>query len=467
MKKRNRCLAVVLMTALLLTAADVGISMKKADAATETVAYLEFLGGWGESYKYGAISKVIADNAIIDGDGVYRISLDFSQCGDEWNGYGAHGIKNCVMCIKDGETLYPSKSLIKIRSVKIINSDGVEKTLDNIARGYTYADQEGNTSLSLYSEYAPQANDIRALPLGEEITPGAVDYQLIDEWKEEKICNIEVTFAFAENVVALSKIPADATPKPHTTANPAPTGTPDTTTTPKVTATPNVTETPNPWGNPTPTPNTTLAPVPTNSAFPISTATPDPTGGIVSNSTYTGAEKIFVNKSAFVIAAGNRASATIALLRGPASGTQVTASSANLSIAVPTLQSNGRVDIAVPANAPAGSSTTITLRFGSSSVAIKVTVSNPVLKIKAAKKSYTIKRKKTAKISVNLTPKNKATAMTDTLTATISKKKIASVTSVKVSKNKASIKIKALKKGSAKLMVKAGGKSASVKIKVK
>ena len=486
MKKGKKCLAVALVTALLLTAADTGINLKKADAATETVAYLEFLGGWGESYKYGTDSKAIADNAIIDGDGVYRLSLDFTQYDNYQN--CAHGISNCIVRIKDGEALYGSGSHIRIRSVKVKNIDGEEKIADNIGQGYTFADAEGQTSLCLHSTYGvPQAKDIRTLPFGAAITPSESDYQLIDALKDENIRNIEVTFTFAKNATELAKIPANATPKPHTTANPDPTGTPETTATPQVTMTPNpwenptatpnpwenptatpqTTATPNPWENPTATPNPWEVPTPTPQGSATPGGTPAPSGNIVSNSTYTGQEKIFVNKSAFVVAAGGHASVTIALLRGAASATQVTASSGNSGIAVPTLQTNGKLDIAVPATAPAGGSTTVTLRFGSSSAAVKVTVSNPVTQIKGAKKSYTIKRKKTAKVSVNLTPKNKANAMTDTVTATISQKKVASVTSVKVSKNKASIKVKALKKGSAKLTVRASGKSASIKIKVK
>ena len=103
MKKRNRCLAVALVTALLLTA-DTGINLKKADAATETVAYLDFSGGWGEAYKYGADSMVIADNAIIDGDGVYRISLDFTKYDNYQN--CAHGISNCIVLIIYVDSLF-------------------------------------------------------------------------------------------------------------------------------------------------------------------------------------------------------------------------------------------------------------------------------------------------------------------------------------------------------------------------
>lgn len=453
MKRRNRCMVIALVMVLLLTTVDTGICLKKADAATETVAYLEFVSKWWETYKYGTgnNSTVVADNAIVDGDGVYQISLDFS--GNYQN--CMHGITSCIVRIKDGEGMFGSSSHIQTRSIKITNIGGEEKTISNIGPGYTFADSEGQTSQYLYSaSNVPYANNLRAIS-GELIMPEAKDYQLIDKALEnENIQKIEVTFAFAKDVEALSQIPADATPRPHTTATPDVTATPKATA--KVSPKPTATQTPD-ISKPTAAPQASVSP----------SATPDPTENIVSNSTYTGSEKILINRSSLVIAAGGQASATIALLRGADSVTQVTASSGNNSIAVPTLQPNGKLNIAVPSNAPAGSSTMITLHFGSSYAVVKVTVSNPIIQMKGAKKSYTIKRKKTVKVSVNLTPKNTANAMTDSVTASISKKSIASVNSVKVSKNKASIKVKALKKGTAKLKVKAGGKSASIKIKVK
>lgn len=506
MKKRNRYLAIILAAALLLTTADAGIGRKKADAAEETAtAYLEFIdGSWGKAYKAlvnGEVQTdpaVSAEEATVDGNGVYRLALDFAQT----DGNCAYGITRCIIRIENGEEIYSSESGIQVRSVKITNSDGKEDVLEgeNIIPAYTYADSKGQTSLCLYGpdyEYYNNIHDIRDASGQKEVSYGdwqSSGYRLLSQWSNgSKIQKIEVIFAFAKNTGELTEIPADATPKPNTPVTPGATASSDPgkdpTATPQATAssdpgknptaTPQATASSNPGASiapsPTKTPQNTTAPNPGGTGKPTATpqssvvpsGSPNPSGNIASNSTYTGEEKIFVNKSAVVVAAGSHTSVTIALLRAASSVTQVTVSSGNSGIAVPTLQPDGKLDIAVPATASAGSSTAVTLNFGSSSAAVKVTVSNPVTQIKGAKKAYKIKRKKTAKVSVNLTPKNTANAMTDTVTATISKKKVASVASVKVSGNKATIKVKALKKGSAKLKVKAGGKSASIKIKVK
>lgn len=486
MRNRNKWLSIGLAAVMMLTMTDAGMGVEQADAATETVAYLGFSSKWGESYTYGEDSKAIPDNAAIDGYGVYSVALDLTgvdayfQC--------AHGIGECVLNIKDGESLYGSNSVIKIRSVKV---NGEEIAL-NGSGGYTYADSAGQTSLCLYRDYAPDATNVRWTS-GLPANPTENDYQLLKSFADkgmtdtmDGIKTIEVVFAFAENAVELSKIPADATPKPHQTggdASPSPSAAPSESPSANPTESPSDSPSPTPSVAPTNSPAATTTPIPTFTAKPIVTGTPvpwlptaspegsalptNPPAGPVSNSTYTGAEKIFVNKSAVVIPAGKSESVTIALLRGAASATQVTASSGNKSIAVPALQSNGRMTITVPANAPAGGSTVVTLRFGSSSVSVKVTVSNPVTQLKGAKKSYTVKRKKTAKVSVKLKVKNKSAATTDRVCAKISKKKIATITLVKISKSKVTIKVKGLKKGSAKLKVKAGGKSVTIKIRVK
>ena len=199
---------------------------------------------------------------------------------------------------------------------------------------------------------------------------------------------------------------------------------------------------------------------------PNTTQNPNQSGVLVSNSTYTGAEKIIVQSNSVVIPAGGSNTITFALLRSATSDTQVSVASGDAGIASPVLQDNGKVLITVPGTAVAGSSTTVSLRFGSSSASIKVTVRNATSKVKAAKKSYKVKRNKKAKVVFQITAQNKSKATTDEPLVKLSGKK-AMISSIKLSGSKLTVTVKGVKKGSATLKATIGGKTAKTKIKIK
>lgn len=453
----KKWLSMGLTAVLVLSASDTGMVKAGGEEEQTTVAYIDITDTWGVSYQYGSdATQVVASNATVTGDGQYTLSVDFAQT----SAGVCNGINQAKVCIKNGEELYGSNSLIKITSLKLDNNS---LSADNT--GYTYGNQDGDTCMWLYSKYSNPywdafygGNFSARIDDGSELQQENTRYKPFGDGIDQNFTKMEITFEFVKNT---EKDP-DATPTVDPNTTPAPSASPDPDATP--TSDPNTTPAPSastdPDATPTVDPNATLD--------PQATQAPNPGGqnAIVSNSTYTGQEKILLQKNAVVIPAGRSASITFALLRSAASKTQVTASSANTKVAVPVLQSDGKVRIQIPAAAAAGSSTVVTLRFGSSSATIKVTVNNAVTKIKAAKKSYKVKRKKKVNVVFRLTKQNKSAAVTQEATAKISGKK-ASVSSVKLSGSKLTVKIKGIKKGSATLKVSVGGKTAKTKIKVK
>ena len=100
--------------------------------------------------------------------------------------------------------------------------------------------------------------------------------------------------------------------------------------------------------------------------------------------------------------------------------------------------------------------------------AAPVAAKNACTKLKAAKKSYTIKKKgKTVKAVFKITAADKTKKTTDKVTVKIKNKKIAKVTKKKLAKGKVTITVKGKKKGKTRLTVKVGSKSAKTTIKVK
>lgn len=92
---------------------------------------------------------------------------------------------------------------------------------------------------------------------------------------------------------------------------------------------------------------------------------------------------------------------------------------------------------------------------------------NKVKKIKAVKKTVTIKKGKTQKITFRLTTAIKNQKTTDKITKVkTSNKKIVKITKKTLGKKTCTIKVKACKKGKTVLTVKIGKKQAKVKIKV-
>ena len=173
-----------------------------------------------------------------------------------------------------------------------------------------------------------------------------------------------------------------------------------------------------------------------------------------------------VSKKTVTVEAGK--SVTVGYSAADREGTavQAKASTGSKKIATVKVASKTSLKITVPKKAAAGSSTKITVKNGSVKKVITVKVANPVKKLKA-KKTVTVKKGKTAKITVNVTAANKKKATTDKASAKAASKKIVTVKSAKVSKGKVVVTVKAKKKGKTKLTVTVGKKKAVVTVKVK
>lgn len=92
---------------------------------------------------------------------------------------------------------------------------------------------------------------------------------------------------------------------------------------------------------------------------------------------------------------------------------------------------------------------------------------NKIKKLKAAKKTVTIKKGKKKTVVFNITTAVKNQKTTDKITkAKVSNQKIAKVMKTSLGKKKCSIRLKGLKKGKTTLTVQVGKKKAKVKIKV-
>lgn len=118
---------------------------------------------------------------------------------------------------------------------------------------------------------------------------------------------------------------------------------------------------------------------------------------------------------------------------------------------------------AVPSQAPNGNGTVTPVPTKAP------VVKNACKSIKAKKATVTVKKGKTAAVKFTVTASNNKLATTDKLKATVKNAKIASVVTKKTSVKKgvATVTVKGKKKGSTKLTVKIGTKSAKVTIKVK
>lgn len=436
----KKCLSMGMTAALVLSLSNLN-TVKADEGGKKATAYIYFTDGWysGEINYHtpGGYeeTRTVAQEAEITGDGTYHLSLDFTKTTNGCTNTATHA----KICIEEGDTIFGSASRITVKSVKL---NGNEITASR--NGYTGAET------NRWDDGTEIKNTVYYLYSSQDMTFGITDREegtqrTLDDLNPYadigtvNIQTLDVLFEFTENTVSVPSNSPDVSPTPS--IDPHATKDPHATTDPNATKDPNATQDPGTGGQ-------------------------GQNSNLVSNSTYTGAERILVQKNSVIIPAGKSSNITFALLRGASSGTQVTVSSGNAGIASPILQEDGKVRIDVPASAAAGSSTTVTLRFGSSTAGIKVIVQNPVTKIKAAKKTYQIKRKKKAKIVFNLTSKNKSAAPTDVASAKITGKK-ASVSSVKISGSKLTVTVKGIKKGSATLKATIGGKTAKTKIKIK
>lgn len=95
------------------------------------------------------------------------------------------------------------------------------------------------------------------------------------------------------------------------------------------------------------------------------------------------------------------------------------------------------------------------------------TTKNAVKSLKAAKKTVSVKKGKKADVTVKVTAASSKKKTTDKVTATSSNKKVAKVVKTTVKAGKIVVSVKGVKKGTAKITVKAAKKKAVVTVKVK
>jgi len=95
------------------------------------------------------------------------------------------------------------------------------------------------------------------------------------------------------------------------------------------------------------------------------------------------------------------------------------------------------------------------------------TTKNAVKSLKAAKKTVSVKKGKKADVTVKVTAASSKKKTTDKVTATTSNKKVAKVVKTTVKAGKIVVSVKGVKKGTAKITVKAAKKKAVVTVKVK
>lgn len=146
----------------------------------------------------------------------------------------------------------------------------------------------------------------------------------------------------------------------------------------------------------------------------------------------------------------------------------LTSSKANIASASGSNLSKGKLTFSVKGLKKGNS--VITVKLGSVSAKVNVTVldkANKVKAVKASKKTVKAKKGKTVTVTFKVTGKNKKFAVTDKVSASSSKKGIAAIKNIATKKGKVTVNVKAIKKGKSTLKLKVGGKTAKVKINVK
>lgn len=178
--------------------------------------------------------------------------------------------------------------------------------------------------------------------------------------------------------------------------------------------------------------------------------------------------KLTAASKSVVIAAGKSKTVkfTAKKATGAAKTAKVTASTSNKKVVTAKI-SGSKVKLTAPKKATKGATATVTLKSSGKTAKIKVAVQNKAKKVTASKKKVTVKAKKSTTLKFKVTATNKKKAAADTVKVTSSKKKVVSVVKTTVSKGKATVKVKGLKKGTSKVTLKIGSKSAKVTVKVK
>lgn len=123
-----------------------------------------------------------ANNAKIEGDGTYEVSLDFTGAGK------AKGVAFSALGISNGEKLFPGCT-VKIEEIKV-NGEPVKM----IAPGYTSSDDKKCTRVNIYNEWVPSVpKDARSI---DGTVPEDAAAIIIDTNDFSSVATLSVKFTF-------------------------------------------------------------------------------------------------------------------------------------------------------------------------------------------------------------------------------------------------------------------------------
>lgn len=194
--------------------------------------------------------------------------------------------------------------------------------------------------------------------------------------------------------------------------------------------------------------------------------------GITTAAAVKGTSKLTVAKKLVVVAPNKSVKVAFKATKAKNTSGAAVVKATSKSKKVATVKVKGKnVIIKAPKKAVKGASTTVTLKSTKAngkaiSAKIKVYVRNSAKKVKAAKKSITVKKGKTKKLVIKASKvQNKKKAFADTITV---KGKVLKLTAVKYAKGKATLTLKGAKKAKKKVVkIKVGKKTVKVKATVK
>lgn len=407
--------------------------------------------------------KGVGTDTVITGNGDYTVSVDAAAMGKE-----DETIESASVLCVDFYHMATAQNLdisdMKIKNV-VVKCDGRKVASDGskmLAGAIEYSTKEGaendNYRLEIYNAYGwnkyVDADGNKVITTNEFdndqiLFSKTLSVSFTIEGIKEGTTPLDSVVDSDENPiikVAEGVTEADPVPSPSADVNPSPSA--------GATATPGNTTTP---GKTTTTSGSGI----TTTTKPAVSATPQAVG----------TSKITPKKKLVVVAPGKSVKVAFTTkAAAPATKAAVVTASTSAKKVVTAKVSGKKVTIKAPKKAVKGSSATVTLKSTNGdkkvSAKIKVYVRNSAKKVKAAKKSITVKKNKTTKLVIKASKvQNKKKAFADTITV---KGKILKLTNVKYAKGKATLTLKGAKKAKKKAVtIKVGKKSVKIKATVK
>lgn len=407
--------------------------------------------------------KGVGTDTVITGNGDYTVSVDAAAMGKEDETIESANVL-CVDFYHMATAQNFDISDMKIKNV-VVKCDGRKVASDGskmLAGAIEYSTKEGaendNYRLEIYNAYGwskyVDADGNKVITMNEFdndqiLFSKTLSVSFTIEGIKEGTTPLDSVVDSDENPiikVAEGVTEADPVPSPSADVNPSPSA--------GATATPGNTTTP---GKTTTTSGSGI----TTTTKPAVSATPQAVG----------TSKITPKKKLVVVAPGKSVKVAFTTKpAAPATKAAVVTASTSAKKVVTAKVSGKKVTIKAPKKAVKGSSATVTLKSTNGdkkvSAKIKVYVRNSAKKVKAAKKSITVKKNKTTKLVIKASKvQNKKKAFADTITV---KGKILKLTNVKYAKGKATLTLKGAKKAKKKAVtIKVGKKSVKIKATVK